>query len=286
MSGYLIHVLTIFVIEAMVVLSYAIAVGSLGYVNFGQVALLAVGAYASAALTLRGISFWVAVPLAVMITGAVALLLALPTRRIRGDYYALMTLGFLFVVQAVILNWTDVTQGTLGLIGIGRPAGFGAPADYLILSAIILLAVGAFVYRLVSSPYGAALGAIRDDEEVAKTLGKPSFFLKVSALTLSGILVGCAGALLAHFLQFINAQVFWLDRAVWFLAALVIGGLGSFRGALIGIFILTASFEVIRFLPLDPTVIGPVRNIFYSLILIVVLLVRPKGVCGRVQLEQ
>ncbi len=286
MSGYLLHIITLMAIEMIIALSYAIAVGFLGYINFGQVALLAVGAYTAAILTIQGVPFWAAALLAALLTGVAAFLLALPARRIRGEYYALMTLGLIFVVQAVILNWTDMTRGTLGLIGIARPAGFTASSDYLLLVLLALLVVAVFVHRLVSSPYGAALEAVRDDEEVAETLGKPTTFLKISALTISGLLVGFTGAFYAHFLQFINAQVFWLDRAIWYLGILVIGGLGSFRGALLGVVIFNVSFELIRFLPLDPSVLGPARNMLYALVILVVLLVRPKGVWGRVQLEQ
>lgn len=287
--AYLIHTATLAAIYLMVALSYAIPVGYTGLLNLGHVGLLGVGAYAAAILTTRGVSFWLALPAAALLTAFIGFLLALPARRIRGDYYALMTLGFTFVVQAVIVNGGAITRGPFGISGIDRPAGFTEPFAFLILSLVALLLVAAFVWRLVHSPFGRALEAVRDDALAAESLGKPVPKLRTVALVASALLVGIAGALLAHFLQFLNAQVFWLDNALWILAGLVIGGLASFRGAIAGTLLLFALFESIRFLPLDAGtlagLVGPLRLILFSALLLLVVIYRPKGMYGRAQLE-
>ena len=125
--AYLIHTLTLAAIYIMVALSYALPVGYTGMLNLGHIGLLAVGAYTAAILTTSGISFWLALIAAALITGIIGFFLALPARRIKGDYYALMTLGFTFVMNAVLLNWIKVTQGPFGITGISRPAGFTDP---------------------------------------------------------------------------------------------------------------------------------------------------------------
>ena len=116
--GYLVHTLTLASIYVMVALSYALPVGYGGMLNLGHIGLLGVGAYTAAILTSSGISFWLALVAAAIVTGIIGFLLALPARRIKGDYYALMTLGFTFVANAVFLNWLSVTSGPYGITGI------------------------------------------------------------------------------------------------------------------------------------------------------------------------
>ncbi len=285
MFAYLVHLATLATIYTAATLAYAIPVGYTGFLNLGHVGLLAIGAYLAAVLTIQGFSFWLALAAAALATGLVGFLLALPTRRIKGDYYALMTLGFIFVMNAVLLNWSGLTGGPFGLTGLRRPTEFSDPFAFLILSLVLTVILAAFVHRLVSSPFGRALEAVRDDDLVAESLGKPVARLRIIALTVSAVLVGLVGALLAHFLQFINPSVFWFDNALWMLASLVIGGLASFSGAILGPLLLFALFEPIRFLPLPPGLIGALRLLVFSFLLLAVILLRPKGLLGRAQLE-
>ena len=285
MTAYFVHTLTLASIYLIVSVSYAIPVGYTGMLNLGHVGLLAVGAYTAAISMTRGMSFWLALPLAAAVTAVVGFLLAIPARRIKGDYYALMTLGFTFVVNAVLLNWISLTSGPFGISGISRPEGFTDPLFFLALVLAVLGSVSAIAYRIVHSPFGNALEAVRDDDLVAESLGKPTTKLRIASLTISAVIVGIAGALLAPFLQFINPQVFWLDNAVWILAALVIGGLASFPGAIVGTLLLFAIFEPIRFLPLPPGLVGSLRLLIFSLLLLGAVLFRPKGLMGRAQLE-
>src|SRR3989344_6281902 len=167
---YLIYIITLFAIYAMVALSYQISIGYTGILNFAQVGLLAIGAYSQAILITHGVSFFPSLALSAVITGAIGFLLALPSRRIKDDYYALVTLGFMFVVNAVILNWTDVTGGPFGISGIARPAHLDTPETFLFLVLVITVAVSLFIYRVVHSPFGAALESVRDDDRVAESL--------------------------------------------------------------------------------------------------------------------
>lgn len=285
MFGYLVHIITLTAIYIMVVLAYAIPVGYTGMVHFGHVGLLAVGAYAAAILTTKGVSFWIAIFLAAILTGAVGFLVAFPGRKIKGEYFVLITLGFLLVSNAVLLNWTSVTSGPFGISGIRRPAGFGDPVSYLLLVLGFLALAAILVRRVVASPFGRALEAVRDDDLAAESLGKPTAKLRITGSVFSAVLVGIAGALLAHFIRFINPQVFWLDNAVFVLAALVVGGLASFRGAIAGTVLLFALLESVRFLPISAALVGPLRLILFSGMLLLVVLYRPKGLLGRAQLE-
>ncbi len=285
MPAYLVHVLTLSGIYAIISLSYAIPVGYTGLLNLAQVGLLGVGAYAMAILTTRGVSFWIALPLAMLITGIIGFLLALPSRRIKRDYYALVTLGFIFVVQAVALNWSSLTQGPFGISGIRRPVGFVETQSYMLLVAFFLLVTGLFVWRFVHSPFGKALEAVRDDDVVAESLGKRTGKLRVVALTTAAVLVGLAGGLLAPFIQFINPSTFGLDSAVWILSIIVVGGLASFPGTLLGVVVLNLIFEPLRFLNISSALVGPLRQIIFSSLLLLVVMFRPKGLLGRAQLD-
>lgn len=286
MAAYLIHTLTLIGIYIIVALSYAIPVGYTGMLNLGHIGLLAIGAYTAAILTVKGVSFWLGLIVAAAITGFAGFLLALPARRIKGDYYALITLGFTFVVNAILLNWINMSGGPFGISGIKRPAGFAEPVSFLLLVLVFLVLTALFVYRLVKSPLGRALESVRDDDLVAESLGKPTAKLRIISLFVSAIIVGVAGALLAHFIQFINPQVFWLDNVLWVLAGLVVGGLASFEGAIWGMVILYVFSEPLRFLALPPGILGPLRLMIFSILLLLVILFRPKGIMGRAQLEE
>lgn len=286
MTNYLIHLGSLFGIYLLMSLSFNLVVGYTGLMNLGHVGLMALGAYASAILTKTlGLPFVVGLVGASSVSLVAAGLLAIPARKIRGDYYALVTLGFLFVVSAVLINWTGLTRGTLGIPGIPRPMAFTTNIEFLFMVSFLVILVFLFLDRLVHSPFGRALEAIRDDEEVAQALGKPVFKLKVIAMCVSGAIAGLAGALLAHFIQFISPNMFWLDLLVFALAGMMIGGIASMRGTLLGVAILFALLEPLRFLSFPSELVGPLRLIIMMGLLLLIILYKPRGIMGRAELE-
>lgn len=286
MDAYLIHLGSLIGIYILMSLSFNLVVGYTGMLNLGHVGLMAIGAYTSAILMKSaGTPFALAILGAALLTMVVAALLAIPARKIRGDYYALVTLGFMFVVFAVLVNWEPLTRGTLGIPGIPRPEGFTSNTMFLVLSASLTAIVFWFLDRLVHSPFGRALEAVRDDEEVAQALGKPVFKLKVIAMAVSGFVVGIAGALLAHFVQFISPNMFWLELLVWALAGMMIGGVASMRGTVVGVGILFLLLEPMRFLDLPSAYVGPLRLLIMLSLLLLIVLYKPRGLMGRAELE-
>ncbi|MBI4598984.1 branched-chain amino acid ABC transporter permease [Candidatus Uhrbacteria bacterium] len=267
-------------------LAFNLSVGYAGLLNLGHVGLVAVGAYTSA-LTVRHLDWpvWLGIVAGSLLAMTAGAFLALPARKIKGDYYALLTLGFMFVMSAVLINWDSVTRGTLGVPGIPRPGGFQTNVMFLLLVVAITIATYFVLARIVNSPFGRALEAVRDDEEVAMALGKPVFRLRLVAMAVSGLIAGLAGALLAHFVQFISPNTFWLDQLVWVLAGMVIGGLASMPGAVVGSVLLFAISEPLRFLPIPSELVGPLRLMIFMAILLAFVLYRPKGLMGRAQLE-
>lgn len=286
MEIYLIHILTLIIIYAIIAMSLNLAMGYTGLVNFGHIGLLGLGAYTSAVLTTKfDWSFWGALLVAVVLSGVFGAILALPSRKIKNDYFALLTLGFMFITGAVFINWTKITRGTLGVRGIARPEGFTEPFTFFFLALVSAFLCYLILRQVVSSPFGRVLEAIRDDEVVAESLGKNVEKVKLVAMTLSGMFVGLAGSLLAHFLRFINPGTFWLDPLVLALAGIVIGGLASLEGSIIGVVLVFAASESLRFLSIPSSMIGPLRIIIFMALLLVIILLRPKGILGRADLD-
>jgi branched-chain amino acid transport system permease protein len=286
MEAYLIHLAILAAIYAIMTLAFNLSVGYAGLLNLGHVGLIGIGAYASAILSKTyGWPVWGSILAASVLATLFAGVLALPARKIRGDYYALVTLGFLFVTSAFFTNVESVTRGTLGIPGIVRPEWAATNPRFLFAVLVLFVICFLFLERLARSPFGRALEAVRDDEQVAESLGKPVFKLKVIALLVSGFFAGLSGALLAHYIQFISPYSFWLDMLVWALAGMMIGGLASMRGAVVGAVLLFVLSEPLRFLDIPPALVGPLRLMIFMALLLAIVIYRPKGIMGRAQLE-
>jgi len=266
--------------------SLNLTMGYTGLFNLGHAAFFAIGAYVSALLALGfGIPFWIALAMAAIVSAFFGFLLGFPTLKLRGDYLALGTLGFAFIVEAILKNWTDVTRGPLGLPGIPRPELFGISflsLDlYLILSLIFLAITIIITHRIVNSPFGRVLKAIREDEIAAQTLGKNVFRYKIIVLTVSAFFAGIAGSLYAHYITFIDPTSFSLPLLILLLSAVIIGGMASIRGSVVGAFLLILLPEPLRFIGLPSSIVGAGRQIIYAVLLLGILLKRPQGLFGE-----
>lgn len=290
MTAFLIHIAILICIFIILAVSLNVALGYTGMINLGHIAFFGVGAYTSAILTTRhDIHFLIALLVAGILASIAGFILTVITNRLKGDYFALATLGFGFVVYSLMLNWTDLTRGPLGIPGISRPEIFGykfaTNTEYLILVAIITAIVVFLIHRLVNSRYGKLLEAVRDDAIGIAVLGKNYFRLKYQAMGVSAFFAGVAGSLFAHFISFIDPSTFFLNDIVIIFTVVIVGGLASVRGSVIAAIIMILIPELLRFVDLPSSIIGPSRQIFYALILLAILMFRPKGLFGRVDLE-
>ncbi len=289
LSAYIIHLLILVGIYLILCLSLQLALGYTGLLNLGHIAFYAIGAYTSALLTLNGVPFGISFLAAGVLSLIFGYLLAFPTNKLKGDYLALATLGFTFVVYAIALNWTNLTNGSLGLAGIPKPDFFGlqisSNSQYLIFVIVIAVAVYLIMNQIVKSPFGKVLEAIRDDELAAKTLGKNTYAIKSHSLAISAFFAGIAGALYAHYITFIDPSSFDFLQIIPLLSIVIIGGIASLRGTVIATIVLVLLPEPLRFIGFPSSVIGPVRQIIYALILLLILMYRPKGFYGRVSLK-
>lgn len=288
-SAYLIHLLIFIGIYLILTLSLQLSLGYTGLLNLGHLAFHAVGAYVSALLTLSGIPFILGFLAAGIVAAAFGVILALPTNKLKGDYLALASLGFSFVVYAITLNWTSLTRGPLGLPGIPKPeiAGiaFSSNISFLILTAIVTGITYLIVWKIVKSPFGRVLEATRDDELATRTLGKNTNRIKTISMTASAFIAGISGSLYAHYITFIDPSSFTILQLIPIVSMVIIGGMASLRGTLIATIVLALLPEPLRFIGFPSAIVGPMRQIIYALILIFILIFKPKGFYGKVELE-
>ena len=288
-SAYFIHLLILIGIYIILAISLQLAVGFTGLLNLGHIAFYCIGAYISALLSLVGWPWWLCLLLAGIGAMFFGFLLSVPTNKLKGDYLALATLGFSFVIYVVALNWTSLTRGPLGLPGIPKPSLFGftfsSNISFLILTFFIALISYFLIKRIVASPFGRVLEAVRDDELATRVLGKNTFKMKSYALGISAFFAGIAGSLYAHYITFIDPSSFTILQLIPVLAIVIIGGLASLKGTMVASIILVLLPEPLRFIGFPSSIVGPARQIIYALLLLFILIYKPKGFSGKVELE-
>jgi branched-chain amino acid transport system permease protein len=288
-SAYIIHLLIIIGIWIILVASLNIALGYTGLLNLGHVAFFAIGAYTSALLVKAGVHFVLAFIAAGIFAGFCGFGLMYATRKLKGDYLALATLGFAYIVGSILINWTDVTQGARGIPGIPKPSFLGYSVSsniaYLIFVSVICIVSLLMMWRIVKSPFGKLLQACRDDALGLRVLGKNTFALQWKAMAISAFFAGIAGSLYAHYITFIDPTSFHLEEIILMLTILIVGGIASLRGSIVATFVIILIPELLRFLSLPSAILGPMRHIIYAIILLSILLYKPRGLFGRIDLQ-
>ena len=288
MFEYFIHLGIIITIYVILVTSLNLALGFTGLLNLGHIAFFGIGAYTSALLVKAGVPFLGAFVAAALIAAFFGYVLVLATRKLKGDYLALTTLGFSFVIYSVLLNWVSLTRGPLGIPGIPKPSFFGytllANETYLVFSVLVCILVLLLLTKITRSPFGRLLEATRDDEMGLRVLGKNTFLLKAKAMMLSAGCAGIAGSLFAHYISYIDPSSFLLTEIIFVVTIVIVGGIASIKGSVVATILLVLLPEALRFLSLPSQILGPSRQIIYALLLIAILLLRPRGLFGRVDL--
>jgi branched-chain amino acid transport system permease protein len=282
MTAYLLHMAILAGIYIILAVSLNLIVGYAGQVSLGHAAFYGIGAYTSALAALH----WQApYPLAalgaMLVTGGCGLALGLPTLRLKEDYLAIVTLGFGVIADLVFLN-LEITGGPDGLTGIPAPSflglSFRPPARYLLLVALAVLLVLGFTYRLVKSYHGRALRAIRDHEITAQVMGINTPAYKIMIFTVAAALAGLAGSLYAHYITFINPESFGLHTSILILCMVVLGGMGSIAGSVLGAVVMAALPEMLR-------QFHDYQDLIYGAMLVGLLILRPEGILGRGKLS-
>jgi branched-chain amino acid transport system permease protein len=279
-APYLLQTLTNALLSALLALSLTLVAGTVGQVSLGQAALLAIGGYASALLALDlGWPFDVTVPLAGIITAALGTLLVYPALRMRGHYVSIATLGIGEIVALVILNWSGLTRGAMGLTAIPPPALGGhdltSVASLYWFALALVVAFALLQARLLGSHLGRAWRAIREDEVAARSYGVAADRDKALAFAFGGFGAGISGAVTAHLYSYIDYQTFNAQLSILALTMVILGGLGNVLGAVLGAVILSALPELFR-------AAAEYRMLIYGLVLLLLIRFRPQGLLGTV----
>lgn len=277
---YYIHLAILVMVWAIVAQGTNFIQGYTGYVSIVQGGFMGVGAYASALLSMRlGLPVWGSLLVAPLFTGMIAFLAGYPSLRVKGHYFAIVTMAYNMVIFIVLINAMEITGGEPGLSRIPVPTGFqfaGYEIDfsnrshyyYLVLAALILTSLVAA--GLVRSRVGRTWMAIRQNENYAEALGISCSHYKLAAFISSALYAGFAGALYAHYMGFINPSPFSVDASMNAILAVILGGSGTLAGPLVGAGLVVALPEVLR-------VAETFRFIAYGVLLIVAVIFFPRG---------
>ncbi|HMK79563.1 MAG TPA: branched-chain amino acid ABC transporter permease [Xanthobacteraceae bacterium] len=279
--------LTVCALNVLLALGLDFILGYAGQLNLGHSAFYGLGAYASTLLITRlGVPFWIAFAAGVALAGLAGIILAMFAVRLRGHYLAVASLGFAVIVHQTLLNWISLTQGPLGIYAIPPPPpialpgftiSFSDPAALFYLVAGFALIAYLVLDRLVRSPIGEALTAIREDEVSAASLGINISAWKVFAFGSGAALAGAAGCFYAPFVGTLVPDAFFITESFTILAMVIVGGMGTLIGPVFGAILLTLLPELLRG-------IGDLRLVVYGAALTLVVLFMPGGLAQAARL--
>jgi len=278
-SGYAFRVATTVGVFAILAVSLNLITGTTGLLSLGHAAFYGIGAYAAAlTATVWDWPFYVTLPFAGIVTALAGILLALPTMRLVSIYFAVATLGLGEIIHVTLLNWVGLTRGPMGIAaipGIAIPGLFGVSnvTTYLVVAGALAVATFA-IHRFTYSYYGNALRALREDDQCAEAMGLDIVRLKIEVFGIACFFAGVAGALWAHTTGYISPNDFRFGESIQILAMIVVGGLGSVPGAILGATILIVLPEVLR-------PIGDYRMIVVGAVMFASILFLPRGLLGE-----
>jgi branched-chain amino acid transport system permease protein len=270
---YLLHLLILVGIYTMLAQSLNLAAGFGGMISLAHAGFYGVGAYTAAILAVNyHVPFLYVLPLAMLISGLLALIVSAIAIRTVDDYFIICTLGIQVIVFSLMNNWMSLTRGPLGVPGIPSIQILGLTIDgkipFLVLTLFFAAAVFLFLHFLTQSSFGRTLRALSKDEIFAQSLGKNVYAAKVTAFTISAMLAAVPGVLYAHYISYIDPTSFTVDESIFILSIVIIGGMRNFWGSVFAAAFLVFLPEALRFVGLPNSIAANLRQIIYGMILI------------------
>ena len=281
LNDYYQDIMTLTGIYIVLALGLNIVVGQAGLLNLGYVAFYAIGAYTYAILsTTLGLAFWPGLLAGAAVAALFAFIIGLPTLRLRGDYFAIVTLGLGEITRIILNNWDGLTGGPNGISRVGRPvlAGYSLHSTldfYYVILVIVIITVFA-MKRLMTSRIGRAWIAIREDEVAAEAMGINTFRLKLLAFVVGSALAGLTGVFFAAKMAFVSPESFTFSESVLILCMVVLGGMGSIPGIILGALLLITLPEIFRDFQ-------DYRMLAFGIALVAMMVFRPQGLLGTVK---
>jgi len=298
--NYLLHLLIYFNIYAIVAMSLNLVTGYCGLLTLAHAGYFALGSYAYALASIKlGWGFIPATAMGVVVAMVLSLAVSLPAWRFRGDFFVMISLAVQALLFSLFYNWsnpnadvgtwTNLTNGPFGIAGIPKPKlfiwQFQEIGSVALLSLVVAGLCGLVCWLLLASPWGRLLKALRDDELAARGLGKNTRIAKVQVFAIASGMVAVAGALYAAYVGYIDPSAASLDESVLFICMVIVGGVGNFRGPLVGALILLAIPEALRFLAIPDAIAANLRLMAYGVLLVVMMHFRPQGLAGDYRIE-
>jgi branched-chain amino acid transport system permease protein len=284
-DDYLLDIGVLVGVYTILGLGLSIVIGQAGLLDLGYIAFYAIGAYWTALLgTHFGVNFWILLPTSAVLAAVFGVVLGYPTLRLRGDYLAIVTLGFGEIIRITLNNWRELTNGPMGIMNIPHPTivlpgvgtlqfGLKVQAYYFFILVLAVLTVFV-VRRLVHSRVGLAWKAIREDELAAGAMGVDVRRAKLLAFGLGAAFAGLAGSFFAGRAGFVSPESFTFAESVLVVCIVVIGGAGSIAGVILGALVFIALPELLR-------EAARYRMLAFGVAMVTLALVRPQGLLGR-----
>lgn len=286
---YVQHLMVLSCISIILSSSWNLLAGYSGLLNLGHAAFFGIGGYTSALLALKlGLSPWIGLPLGGVMASFFGILLGIPSFRLSGPYLAITTIGFSEILRLVSMNWVSMTRGSLGLYGIPPftplklsekifiPFTTEQNVYYIVLVFTVLILF--LLKKLIHSEFGISLKSMREDEIGSESIGIHASYYKLMVFVISAFLAGFAGSLYAHYIRLISPEMLSLGETFSVLTMVMVGGLGTLGGPVIGAVLLTFLSEGLRFVE-DYAKID-IRLIIYGLLLMLTILFMRNGIAG------
>lgn len=276
-NTYFQHLLVIGAINVGLAVSMNLILGYAGLFSLAHAAFFGIGAYTSAIIAGKlGLPIWLGFCLSGVIASLFGMLIAIPSLNLRGDYLAIVTLGFGQIIRLVELNENWLTNGAMGILAIPKPMLFGekfGKVEFYYLALLIALLIIFIVYRVVNSRIGRALISIREDDLAAQAVGVDITKYKILAFGIGTFCAGLMGSVYAHYISFVSPDQYTFQISVNIFAMAIIGGLGTMLGPIIGAVLMTLLPEVMRSFDVY-------RMIIVGLVMVLTMVFRPQGIYG------
>lgn len=279
---YILHLFILICIYTLLSQSLNLSAGFTGLISLAHAGFYGIGAYTIAILSTQlGFSFWLNLPLAMLISGAIAFIVSLIALRTVEDYFIICTLGIQVILFSLMNNLMGLTRGPLGIPGIPSVSLFGFSLDdkvsFLLLSLFFVALIWFLLRNISKSGFGKTLTAISEDEIYTQSIGKNIYRAKIVSFTLSAMFAAVPGALYAHYISYIDPTSFTVNESIFILSIVIIGGLGNLTGSFLAAAFLVLLPEALRFVGMPDSIAANMRQIIYGLILILVMMTGKNG---------
>ena len=288
--NYLFHIFVMLEIYTLLALSANQKVGLSGLLSLSQAVFYGMGAYTvSIAITKYQMSYWLALPLAIVVCALTALIYGFIAGKVRELYFSLATLAIQIIFFSIVYNWITVTNGPYGISGITSPSVFGininSPTIFAIFGGLWVLSVIIFYKWFLKTPFCRLIEAARDDQIALLSLGKnPNYYKRISII-ISAVIAGIAGSLYATYTSYIDPGSFNLDESILILSIVLVGGTGRIIGPISGAVIYVLLPEILKFVQMPDSVAANMRMIIFGLLLVLIIRFQPRGIFGKYEIQ-